>query len=161
NLCYGTGGTKYTHIVTVYRNFDPSTQYKICDRATGMCLASSNSTAGSQVVRAAYNKSASQKWMITQSAAGKYKVVNVQTGMSLDMAGGKTALNTALVQAAYTNSATQQWAFTSVADGTGFFQLKPASVPAMTIGSATNSNNIQLQAWSWLDAQKMAVSLAN
>jgi hypothetical protein len=81
--------------------------------------------------------------------------------MSLDMAGGKTALNTALVQAAYTNSATQQWAFTSVADGTGFFQLKPASVPAMTIGSATNSNNIQLQAWSWLDAQKMAVSLAN
>jgi len=157
--CFGAGGVQYHRIVTVYRNFDPTVQYKICDRISGQCLATSNSTAGGQIVRQTYGSAGAQKWTITQTAAGKYKVLNVQTGMALDMAGSKTGLGTMVVQAAYTGTATQQWAFKSVADGTGFFQIQPSSTTLNAIGSV--NSNIDLESWGWIDDQKWSVQLAN
>ena len=112
------------------------------------------------MLRVAYNSSAAQKWTITQSAVGKYKVVNFQTGMSLDTSASQTTVGTKIVQAAYTNSATQQWKFASVQDGTGFFQIQPSSVTLDALGAASGTNNIQLESWGWNDDQKWAVSVA-
>ena len=162
-VCYGVGGIAYRHVVTVYRDFVPTSQYKICDKLTGYCLAAANTTAGSQIVKAAYSTTnTKQKWTITQTTtgSGQYKVLNVATHMVLDMAGSKAAVNTALVQAASTGSATQSWSFKSVADGTGFFQIQPSSTTLNALGTSSG-NNMQLEAWSWNDDEKLSVALAN
>jgi hypothetical protein len=162
SVCYGAGGIQYTHVVTVYRDFQPGTPYKFCDRQSqsGYCLAATDTTAGSQVVRAAYaSTNTYQKWTITQTTGGMYKVVNVGTGRALDMRNGSIALGTALVQAAYTGSATQQFSFKSVADGTGFFQIQPSNTTQDALGNP-GTNNIQLESWGWTEDQKWAVALA-
>ncbi len=163
SVCYGAGGVAYKHVVTVWRDFDPTTAYKICDRQTRYCLKAQNSTAGSQIVKAAYTAgSTAQQWMITQTAAGsgKYKVVNFATGMALATANGSSAVNAAIVQSAYTGAATQMFLFSSVADGTGFFQIQPSTTTLDAIGTGTGSN-IVLESWGWVDDQKMAVQVAN
>ena len=163
-MCYGTnGGKNWSHVVTVYRDFEPSTPYKICDKATGYCLAASNATAGSQIVKAAYSTTNNnQKWLISQTSAGsfKYKITNVGTGMVLDMAGSKTVANTPIVQAVAAGTATQAWTVKPIQNGTGFFQIQIASTTLNAIGTSTG-NNMQLEAYNWTTDEMLSVNLAN
>ena len=111
STCYG-----YTHVVTVWRNFDVNTQYRICNRQIGKCLEvpGSSSTAGTGIQFRTYSGASNQKWTITQTAAGKYKVVNVATGKALDTAASSIADGAAMVQQSYGGTATQQWAIKSI-----------------------------------------------
>jgi len=161
-VCRIPGGPQYTHIVTVYRDFDPASQYKICNRMSGLCLTSTNSTVGGQIIQTNYNSASAQKWKISQSAAGKYKVVNAQTGLSLDTAGSRTADTTSIVQATYANTGTQQWKFAPIGDGTSFFKVQPAATQSMSFGYSSAGNNyIQLQTYNYNDGQKWSVLIAN
>ncbi len=136
STCYG-----YTHVVTVWRNFDVNTQYKIMNRQTGKVLevAGSSTTAGAAIQGRTYAGTANQKWTITQISAGKYKVINVNSGKALDLTGGVTADGTALIQSAYSGAASQLWSFQSISVQPGNYEISPSAKMASTIWPAAGN----------------------
>ena len=138
--CYG-----YTHVVTVWRNFDVNTQYSICDRETGKCIevAGSSTSNGAPVQMRSYYGSSNQRWTITQISPGKYKVVNVASGKALDLNGGSSNDNTALVQNSYSGAASQLWTLPSLGnpgDG-GIYKVTPSARTTSTIWPSAGNNN--------------------
>jgi hypothetical protein len=166
--CPGTGNSVFRHVVTVWRNFDPNTQYKICNKTSGKCLdvAGSSTANGAQIVQRTYGSAPSQKWTISPGAPGKYKILNVNSGRSIDMTRESLANGTVLVQNAYTGSANQTWTITSMADGTGFSKLMPSSSAsaAMTLptsGLFSDGQSITISQYITGDFQKWSLAVAN
>ncbi len=165
---HGTDGFdkcgNYTHVVTVWRNFDVNTQYKICNKQNTKCLevAGSSKTAGAAIQQRTFASAANQKWTITQISPKHYKVVNVNSGMALDLTGGSTNDNTALIQSSYSGTASQQWSFQSLADQLGSYEISPPAKTASTIwpasGVATDGAAIQAVTYNTNDAQKWYIS---
>ena len=159
SACYG-----YTHVVTVWRNFDVNTQYKIVNKMNGKVLevAGSSTSAGAAIQQRTYSGASNQKWTITQISAGKYKVVNVNSGKALDLTGSSTADNTALVQQTYSGTATQQWSFVSLADQAGNYQLAPSSKLTNSIwpvlGSMNDGVAVQTYGFNTTDSQKWQIT---
>jgi hypothetical protein len=138
--CYG-----YTHVVTVWRNFDVNTQYSICDRESGKCIevAGSSSSNGAAVQMRVYNGANNQRWTITQISSGKYKVINVATGKALDLTGGATADNTPLVQNSYSGASSQLWSLPSLGnpgDG-GVYKVSPSAKTTSSIWPSAGNYN--------------------
>ena len=133
----------YTHVVTVWRNFDVNTQYKIVNRQIQKVLEVSggSTAAGAAILSRTYSGAAYQKWTITQTAAGKYKVINVATGKALDLTGSSTADGSALVQQTYSGTATQQWAFQSISSQPGNYEISPSNKLPSTIWPAAGNTN--------------------
>jgi len=154
----------YTHVVTVWRNFDVNTQYKIANKQNGKVLevVGSSTAAGASIQQRTYAGTSNQKWTITQISAGKYKVVNVNSGKALDLTGSSTADNTALVQQTYSGTATQQWSFQSLGDQAGNYEISPSGKLASTIWPAAGSMNdgaaAQAITYSTTDAQKWQIT---
>jgi hypothetical protein len=159
SACYG-----YTHVVTVWRNFDVNTQYKIVNKQNGMVLEvkSSSTSAGAVIQQNPYAGSANQKWTITQISAGKYKVVNVNSGKALDLTGGSTADGTALVQQTYSGAASQQWSFQSLGDQAGNYEVSPSAKLGSSItpqnGYMTAGLPIQAVGFNTADSQKWQIT---
>jgi len=159
----------FKHVVTVYRNFDAVTKYKVCNRTSTMCLdvANNSTQAGAAIVQNPYSATDNgQKWIVTMVSPGMYKLVNVASGLALDLSGGKTTDGTQLTQTAFANTATQKWALKSMADGTGYFQMAPSSATgsAATIpnnGAAVANGPVQVAYYNYIDSQKWTLSLAN
>ena len=163
--CPGIATEKFTHLVTVYRNFDPTTPYKICNRANSLCLdvAQPGQTAGdgAPILQEKYNTTyLGQKWQVTMPSPGKYEILNIVTGLALTATGSSAALHP------YGGTASQLWTFKSMADGTGYDQILPsssttASISAANYGSATPGLAVELDAWQYSDSQKWVLSIAN
>jgi len=136
SACYG-----YTHVVTVWRNFDVNTQYQIMNRQTGKVLevAGSSTSAGAAIQGRTYAGTANQKWTITQISAGKYKVINVNSGKALDLTGGSTADGTTLIQSTYSGAASQLWSFQSISVQPGNYEISPSAKLASTIWPAAGN----------------------
>jgi len=135
--CYG-----YTHVVTVWRNFDVNTKYRITNRQTGKVVevAGSSKSGGAAVQQRTYAGSANQQWTITQISTGKYKIVNVNSGLALDLTGGSTADGSLLVQNSYSGAASQLWSFTSMGvNQPGFYEVNPSSKMAASIWPAAGN----------------------
>ena len=111
NYCdTNTGGYKrWENVVTVFRNFDPNSNYKICvyNNENTKCLAPvGNSTAdGAQISNQGYTGHSAQKWKITQTAPNQYKIINVASGRALDIGTGTPKL---LMQKSYSSSSATQ-----------------------------------------------------
>ena len=167
--CPGYGADKFSHVMTVWRNFEPATAYKICNRSSTKCLGAvgSSKTSGAQIGQYTYSSSlAGAKWNVIQVSPGKYKVVNVNSGLALSTAGGAVADGTALVQLAYSSAATQIWSVKSMADTTGFFTMMPSSstTAAATVPTSALSTEgavVGVSAYFMGDYQKWAFTLAN
>jgi hypothetical protein len=153
----------YTHIVTVWRNFDVNTQYKICNKYTGKCLeVAGSSTANSAVIdQRTYTAAANQKWIITQISPKKYKVVNVNSGKAMDITGAKTVDGTPLIQSTYSGAANQLWSFTSLQDQPGFYEVNPTSKMTLSIapagGLTTDGNAVQERTYDGADFEKWTI----
>ena len=163
--CPGIGDESFTRVVTVYRNFDPLTAYKICNRVSGLCLDVADTVReagdGAAILEQRYDSAlATQKWILTMPSPGQYRVINSATGLALSSSGS------AMMLQPFTGAATQLWAFKSMADGTGYDQILPlssatASVTAPNNGSATPGQTIALSSWLYNDAQKWGLSIAD
>jgi hypothetical protein len=119
-----SGGHKWTHPVTVWRNFEASQMYKICTKQSPTrCLgAVGGSTAeGAGVEQRSYNGTAAMQWQIIQVESGKYKFVNIGSGKVLDTNGNS------IVQRGYTGAAGQKIPVVYFADQPGYANLKPSS----------------------------------
>jgi len=157
----------YKHVVTVWRNFDPATQYKICNKTSARCLevAGSSTSDGAAVQQRSFSGGSNQKWTIIQIAAGKYKVVNAKSGKALDSKSGKTSDGTAAIQYAYSGATSQQWSFTSLSDQPGFYKLSPVANSNTSIcpWGSLYSDGTPIEDWSYntADYQKWTITPAN
>jgi hypothetical protein len=131
----------YTHVVTVWRNFDVNTQYKIVNHQSQKVIevAGSSTAVGAAIQGRTFSGAANQKWTITQISPGKYKVVNVNSGKALDLTGGSTTDGTALVQSTYSGAASQLWAFQTVPSQPGKYTISPSAKLPSTIWPAAGN----------------------
>jgi hypothetical protein len=165
--CPGYNGEQFKHVVTVWRNFDASTPYKICNRMSGKCLdvAGGSAAAGAMIVQRSYAGAASQKWSVAQVAPGKYKIININSGLALDVNGAYKYNGTTLIQSAYSGDADQLWSIGSMADGTGYNKLAPSSSGGTVItlpsnGYYTDGSWMDLWQYLYADFQKWTISVA-
>src|SRR5215471_19094144 len=102
-----TTGHKWNHVVTVWRNFEQTQMYKICNVYSGKCLGvvGDSSADGAGIEQRTYSGSGGQNWQIFQISSGNYKIVNVASGKVLDYSG------TQMVQRTYTGASTQWYPF--------------------------------------------------
>ncbi len=161
STCYG-----YTHVVTVWRNFDVNTQYSICNRENTKCLevAGSSTSNGAAIQQRVFNGSSNQRWTITQISTGKYKVMNAATGKALDLTGGATSDNTALVQNSYSGGSSQLWALPSLGnpgDG-GIYEFSPSAKGTSSIwpsgGSYNDGTPVVTTTYGAADVQKWRIT---
>jgi hypothetical protein len=153
--CYG-----FNHVVTVWRNFDPNTNYKICNRSTGTCLDGSNTAANAAVVAKTFSGASAQKWKIRQINPKQYQVLNVATGKALTVSGKLSADKTPIVQSAYTGGTEQLFSFTSMANSTGFHAISPVfNIKSVIALGAVNA--VQELTWTSATQQQWSLQLAD
>jgi hypothetical protein len=138
---YGAGHA-WTHPVTVYRNFEPTQIYKICNQSGGKCLGVVGGSVmdGANVEQRAFTGAAGQTWRILQVSPGIYKLINETSGKSIDVNG------TQVVQRTFTGVASQQVPIAYTTGQPGFANLKVASIPGAVfsnLGSITDGALIQ------------------
>jgi hypothetical protein len=128
-------GHKWTHVVTVWRNFEATQMYKICNAYSGKCLGVVNgSTAdGAAVEQRTYSGALSQNWQILYVSSGNYKVVNVGSGKALDVSGSQ------VVQATYTGSTGQMLPIRYIKNYAGYANLVLST--SNTSGYCVSSNS--------------------
>ena len=70
--CWDPGTNRaWNHVVTVYRNFEPTMLYKICNKNGGKCLGVVNGATGSaNVEQRSYTGAVGQTWTIAQNVVG-------------------------------------------------------------------------------------------
>jgi hypothetical protein len=143
----------WNHVVTVWRNFDPNTDYKVCNRRTGKCLdVYYGSTAeGAGIVQYDYNGGANQLWKITQVSPGKYKFMNKKSWKVMDIYGGRANNGAPLVQWNWNGGPNQQWAFTPTGDGYYKFGPASATASALEIPNGTATSGAKVQQWSYFN----------
>jgi len=143
--CYG-----FNHVLTVWRNFDANTNYKICNRASGKCLDNTASTLeGGAVVQKSYTKASSQKWKIVQVSPKQYKVLSVASGKALAVAGKLTLDKTPVVQTSFVGSTAQLWSFTSMANSTGYHAISPVFNTKSVVAASSTSEGAAVQQLTW------------
>jgi hypothetical protein len=113
-------GQTFTHPITVYRNFEKTQVYKICNRNSGKCLGvvGGSTASGANIEQRTFTAAKGQTWRILQVSPGNYKLINHSSGMSLDVNG------TQVIQKAYTS---QAFPISYFADLPGFSNVKLAS----------------------------------
>jgi hypothetical protein len=118
-----TTGHSWTHVVTVWRNFEPTQIYKICNK-NGKCLGvvGGSTSSGANVEQRTYSNALGQTWQILQVSPGNYKFINRTSGMALDLNGSQ------VVQRPYTGCSSQLMPLVYIASEPGRANLKMASI---------------------------------
>jgi hypothetical protein len=149
-------GHRWNHVITVWRNFDTNTSYKICNYYMGgtKCLgiAGGSVTDGAAAEIRTYSGAASMQWKVLQVATGRYELVNVASGKALDRDGaGK------IIQKTYAGTPGQQIAVASlsVSGQYGRYSLTPSSgTTVMGVNTSTDGATVQLTSNSTSDMAK-------
>jgi len=111
-----TGGHAWTHPVTVYRGFEPTMLYRICNKTNGKCLGVvGGATGDANVEQRTYAGDPGQTWQVTRVGTGLYKIINKTSGKSLDISG------TQVVQRTYNG---QAFPISYFSDQPGFLNMK-------------------------------------
>jgi hypothetical protein len=115
-------GHAWMHPVTVYRNFEPTQLYKICN-TNNKCLGvvGGSTSNGANVEQRTFTAAAGQTWQILQVSSGNYKIVNRTSGMSLDLNGAQA------VQRPYTGTTSQIVPLTFIPGDPGRANLRMSS----------------------------------
>jgi len=126
------GGRTWSHPVTVYRNFESTQLYKICNKNGGKCLGVVNGSIadGANVEQRTFTGAAGQTWQVVQVTPGKYKIINKTSGMALAVPGTSFSGNP-VVQKPYTGAANQIVPLTYILNQPGFANLTVSSSTAV------------------------------
>lgn len=129
---------------------------------TGKVLDISNGTmsAGGNVQIYQKNNSNAQKFIVTGTGNGTYRITSLNSGMTIDLnnAGGNSGTN--VLQSYNSNANAQRWYIRNTGDGTCYFVPAAASENAMDIAGANtaNSTNVQIYTANGTNAQKFYLS---
>jgi len=152
---YGSDGYKacnnFKHVMTVYRDFDPNTQYVIENYGAHTWIDVYNfSTAdGGNIEGWSPNNLINQRWYIKRYAPGQYQIISALSGKCMDVAGRSTAAETNVQQWTCNGGANQLWQL--LPQGGGWYQIRSVltantSSPMcldLKSASATPGTNIQ------------------
>ena len=157
--CKTYDGYQWNHVVTVWRNFDVNTTYKLCGYSTGTCLGLSSTGA---VQNEAYTGAADQTWSVLQVSNGVYKMINVSNGKALDVSGSSMVMNS------YTGAASQNVKVNSLGSTSQFgrYNLIPSSGSAGfnsassgTAPATTTNLSMDSAKWTIIPAGSIAASM--
>jgi hypothetical protein len=130
--------------VTVWRNFEQTQMYKICNVSSGRCLGVvGGSTAdGAYVEQRTYSGAAGQTWQILQVSSGNYKIINVTSGKVLDANG------TQMIQKTYSGASSQWFPVKYIKDQPGYANLVSSSNTknGLCVSSSNDGALVQLNA---------------
>jgi hypothetical protein len=154
----GQTGGYWKHPITVWRNFEATQMYKICDKTNANeCLGvvGGSTAAGAKVELRTFSGAtgaAGQTWQILQVSANPptYKIINVTSGMAMDLS------STQVVQNSYSGVGGQNIPIAYVSGDPGRAYLAPASNTNNHIqpGSVTDGSLVQLNPGSQADTAK-------
>jgi len=138
-----TTGHKWNHVVTVWRNFEQTQMYKICNVYSGKCLGVVNDSSadGASIEQRTYSGNGGQNWQIFQIPnTNNYKIVNVASGKVLDYSG------TQMVQRTYSGTASQWYPIKYIKDQPGQANLVPSSnsKSGLCVSANTDGSLVQL-----------------
>jgi hypothetical protein len=134
-----TTGHKWNHVVTVWRNFESTQMYKICNVYSGKCLGTVNGS--SSIEQRTYGGAGTQDWQILQvGTTSNYQVVNVSSGMALGL-----DINGALIQSKYTGAANQVMPIKYMGGNTGYANLLFSSNNKSGLWVPSSSDGAQVQ----------------
>jgi hypothetical protein len=149
----------FNHVVTVWRNFDPTTSYKICNRSNGRCLDTyfGGTASLTRIVTNTYSGASSQKWRIAQFSPGNYKLTNLKANRVLDVWGGVPVEGVeTLLFGASTTATSQLWNFLPIGDGN--YRFTPGT---NVFSSLTNGTTVKQWTYTGLSSQQWTVAPAN
>jgi hypothetical protein len=112
-------GHKWAHVVTVWRNFESTQMYKICNAYSGKCLGVVGGSIAddASVEQRTYSGTLSENWQILFVANGNFKVINVASDKALDVSGSQ------VVQRTYTGASSQLLPIRYIKDRSGYANL--------------------------------------
>jgi hypothetical protein len=165
----------YTNVLTVYRNFDAATSYKICNRASGLCLdvTGKSTNAGALIDQTAYASQINQKFgflaMPNTSATYSfptYNIVNRNSGKSLALPRQSTAVDLQAQQSTFTRAGYQQWMVRPIGGGVySICNWGSNAAGSLCLGvraaSATTGAAVVQQGYTAAASQQWTISLAN
>ena len=101
------------------------------------------------LIQNAFTGANSQKWKILQVSAGKYKVVNVNSGLGLDVPNGTTTSGVWVQQYHFNGTANQLWSFSPT--GTGYYKFSPASNVngSLNVRGSSWADGTAIEQWAW------------
>jgi len=156
----------YNNVVTVYRDFDPTMAYNICNAASGLCfdIANKSTAAGAIIDQSPRNGNDSQKFFIERVSAdsdsGKYRIHAKLSGLYLDMAGGATGNGGGVIQWGWSGAANQQWWLIQIITSDYLFEnVNSARLLDGTTGVA-GKQIIQNGTGSYTDSQMWRIMIA-
>jgi hypothetical protein len=103
--------------------------------------------AGTQAILWDGGVSANQRYRITSTGNGFYKIENLNSGLCLDISGGQMKKNSAIIQWRYLGTSNQQWAITANADGTYTISSAKDQSFCMDVSGGVASNGATLILW--------------
>jgi hypothetical protein len=92
-------------VITVYRDWDPHTPYKICSRATGACL-TAPAVVGTAMTLAPDSGGIEQQFELTRVNPSQYRVCSIANGLCVTPASGSAV---GLRLGPYTGALNQTW----------------------------------------------------
>ena len=146
----------YNNPITVWRQNAPTfaagTPYKICSQNSGKCLDVPTEalwTNGTDMQQWDFGNTNNQKWYITTTDGGYYKIINKQTGKALDIWLGQLDDGARIVQWDYWAGINQNWAISPV--GAGAFSIVGRhSSKALDVQDASKANGAKVHQWYYL-----------
>jgi hypothetical protein len=144
---YSKCGTR-SHVVTVYRDFDAVTDYKICNRQSGLCLdvAGNSTTEGASFDQLTYATAQPRmRFRIVKSGGYSYSFKVQSTGKYVSLA-SSTLQTTNLPQvkqiAAGSSTGFQTWWVSPTGDG--YFRIcSDQTFHCISVGSTTSGSLVQ------------------
>jgi hypothetical protein len=88
---------------------------------------------------------------------GYYKIVNVKSGMALDVAGGSAASGANVWQHNLNGSNAQLWKFLDAGDGTYYLQSKLGTVLSLASTTVSSGTNVQTENPSYVTSQRWSL----
>jgi hypothetical protein len=116
---------------------------------------------GTQIQQYSYWGGANQKWTVTDTGSGYYKIMGVQSGKSLDIdySSGGTANSTKVQLWSYWDGPSQQFKFTLT--DSGYFRITPncATGSCLDVAGISTANGAVVHLWQWLSGSNQQWAL--
>jgi hypothetical protein len=127
--------------------------YKIVARNSGKAMDAYKQETGNgtQIQQYSYWGGSGQKWTVTDTGSGYYKIIGVQSGKSLDIdySNGGTANGTKVQLWSYWNGASQQFKF--AATDSGYYRITPncATGSCLDVKGKSTADRALVQLYQW------------
>lgn len=140
----GSGGTAMLPSGNI-----PDGTYRFIARHSGKAMDASGTANGADVLQGTYTGGTNQQWTVTHLGGGQYRVRDVRSGLSLDIAGQSLAHGAKFELWSYNGGDNQKFAFLPTGDG--YFRITPvhSNKPADVSGNSAADGAV-IQQWRYV-----------